>query len=496
MSLSLLVKNLREEVVTPARALRARYLPLLTIYFAQGASGLAAIAENFWVKDKLGLSAEGLVALGVWLTVPWTIKMVFGQCVDCIPLFGSRRRAYVFLGAGLIAIASLMLSGAAGGWLNFASPETFYIGASILAVVGLVIQDVVADTMTTEVVQRTEPDGTPRDPERINQELGMIQVLGRLSLAMGAFSVAGLGGWLAHTVPVQTVFLISMTIPVLSVMGAAFVRLGPITGGELDWRILGGGIVFGIVALMLGISQIPFGQEIVFAVSLIVVVVLLRIIVSELSASTRRHILFAAIVIFVFRAMPGVGPGNQWWQIDELGFDPAFFGVLGQIGAALAIAGTWVFGGLIARTSLTTVLLGLTIIYAVMALPNIALVYGLHEWTQVEFGFGARTIAILDSSLESPFAQLSMIPLLTLIAIYAPPGRRATWFALMASLMNLALNAGGLVTKYLNNVFVIERGQYEHLGSLLIVVTIVGLVIPAAAILLLGKKVENASLSE
>ena len=39
-------------------------------------------------------------------------------------------------------------------------------------------------------------------------------------------------------------------------------------------------------------------------------------------------------------------------------------------------------------------------------------------------------------------AQLSMIPLLTLVAIYAPAGHRATWFALMASLMNLALVAG------------------------------------------------------
>ena len=42
----------------------------------------------------------------------------------------------------------------------------------------------------------------------------------------------------------------------------------------------------------------------------------------------------------------------------------------------------------------------------------------------------------------SPFAQLSMIPLLTLIAIYAPEGHRATWFALMAlSLWGLMMTA-------------------------------------------------------
>ena len=83
-----------------------------------------------------------------------------------------------------------------------------------------------------------------------------------------------------------------------------------------------------------------------------------------------------------------------------------------------------------------------------------------------------------------------MIPLLTLIAIHAPPGRRATWFALMASLMNLALNAGGLATKYLNKVFLIERGVYADLGMLLITVTVAGFVLPAATILLLGPRLK------
>jgi hypothetical protein len=82
-----------------------------------------------------------------------------------------------------------------------------------------------------------------------------------------------------------------------------------------------------------------------------------------------------------------------------------------------------------------------------------------------------------------------MIPLLTLIAYYAPAGHRATWFALMASLMNLALVAGQLQTKYLNEVFVVTRGHYDVLGPLLIWAVALGFVIPIAAIALLGRKV-------
>ena len=77
-----------------------------------------------------------------------------------------------------------------------------------------------------------------------------------------------------------------------------------------------------------------------------------------------------------------------------------------------------------------------------------------------------------------------MIPLLTLIAVYAPKGNRATWFALMASLMNMALVAGQLQTKYLNHIFVVRRGDYSELGALMLVVTALGLILPVGAIAL------------
>ncbi len=109
------------------------------------------------------------------------------------------------------------------------------------------------------------------------------------------------------------------------------------------------------------------------------------------------------------------------------------------------------------------------------------------------FGFGARTIAIVDVVATSPFAQLSMVPLLTLTAYYAPAGHRATWFALMASLMNLALVAGQLQTKYLNEMFSVARGEYSELGMLLITVTVLGFVVPLTAILMFGRRCDARS---
>ena len=136
-----------------------------------------------------------------------------------------------------------------------------------------------------------------------------------------------------------------------------------------------------------------------------------------------------------------------------LKFDAAFYGMLRQTGAIIAIAAMWMFSKQLTEYSVTAVLFWIAVASTILSLPNIGLVYGLHEWTEANFGFGARTIAFVDTAAASPFAQLSMIPLLTLIAYYAPAGHRATWFALMASLMNLALVAGQLQTKYLQRDF-------------------------------------------
>ena len=61
-----------------------------------------------------------------------------------------------------------MLAGAANGTLTFANAESLYRIASLLIVVGAVLQDVVADTMTAEIVPRKERDGS-RPPSAIRR---------------------------------------------------------------------------------------------------------------------------------------------------------------------------------------------------------------------------------------------------------------------------------------------------------------------------------------
>ena len=481
--------NAIASLTQPLKAFRLHYVPLLMVYFAYGALGLTDVTRDFWIKENLALSPAELASIGVWLALPWTVKMVFGELVDTIPIFGSQRRSYIMIGASCTATGLIILAGAAGQWLTFLPPHQLYVLGAMLIVLGTVIQDVVADAMSTEVVPRVDVEGKPRPDEDVRADLGMVQVLGRISLSAGILAVAGLSGLLAYLLPRDTVFLLALVVPAISVTGVFLIRSETTERRPIDWRILGGGLAFGAVVASLGLGGVPYAQEIVFIVSMGVICGMLIFVTRELDPKSRQVILYAAIIIFAFRSTPTVGDGYFWWTLDVLKFDEAFYGILRQTGAIISIIALWVLAKQITEYSVAKVLFWIAVAGTILTLPSIGLFYGLHEWTEAKFGFGARVIAFVDTAASSPFAQLSMVPLLTLTAYYAPAGHRATWFALMASLMNLALVAGQLQTKYLNQIYTVGRGDYDELGVLLITVTVLGLVVPLGAILLFGRRV-------
>jgi hypothetical protein len=163
----------------------------------------------------------------------------------------------------------------------------------------------------------------------------------------------------------------------------------------------------------------------------------------------------------------------------------------------LTLAGLVVLRPLMAHRSIAYIVVLLTVAAGVLSLPNIGLYYGVQHWTAAWTGgvVDARFIAIMDTALESPLGQVAMIPMLAWIARNAPENLKATFFAVMASFTNLALSASSLLTKYLNQVFVVTRevrnpatgaieitADYSQLGWLLIVVALLGVAVPLVVI--------------
>ncbi len=75
----------------------------------------------------------------------------------------------------------------------------------MMIVIGTVIQDVVADAMSTEVVSRTDAEGNARPDGDVRAELGMVQVLSAASRCRSASwrSPACPDGWRAFSLTKQ-----------------------------------------------------------------------------------------------------------------------------------------------------------------------------------------------------------------------------------------------------------------------------------------------------
>jgi hypothetical protein len=265
-----------------------------------------------------------------------------------------------------------------------------------------------------------------------------------------------------------------------------------------NWWILGGSLAFVVFTLTVGFGGFPHSEEIVFVGSMTIVLFLMARLVRELEPDKRFTLVGTAVVIFIFRAIPGTGPGATWWMIDDLKFDQHFLSILSLIGSTLTLAGMFIFRRFMAERSIAYVVGFLTVIGTILTLPVVSMYYGLHEWTARMTGgiVDARFIALINTALESPLGQISMIPMLAWIANSAPANLKATFFAVMASFTNLALSLSQLGTKYLNDIFVVTRevrdqasgvlqtpADYSQLGSLLIWQVLLGLALPLAAIL-------------
>ncbi|HEY9040033.1 MAG TPA: hypothetical protein VIN05_13940 [Roseovarius sp.] len=511
-----------------ARQMRWSYLPPLMVYLAYGISTITGIVGTFFVKEYLGLSAAFLAGLGFWAGLPWALKMPLGHLVDIIWRW---KGALVWLGAALVlgsvGIMYLLVT-APAAMAAFLPVEAWYVAAVLLMPCGLVLQDAVADAMSVEAVPVVDASGAPLDEATSRALHTTMQTLGRIALIGGTLIVAAVNivafdG--AEALPqaekaavYARIYAIAMMVPFISVSGVALAAwqrrrairraraLGQDTApfearpGEATkpnpWYFIGGG-AFVALSLTVGLLDVPFAQEIVFAGSMTIIVLLMRQLIRAISPAQARMLVGTALIVFVFRAVPLPGPGATWFVIDGLKFDAQFLSVLGLIASTLTLAAMLVLRPYMAQHRLTRVYLTLTLIAGVLALPNIGLYYGIQNITApLTWGIvDARFIAVLDTAAESPLSQIALIPMLAWIARNAPSNLKATFFAVMASFTNLALSASALATKYLNEFFIITRevtdratgavlvpADYSQLGILLIVVGVLTVALPLATI--------------
>ena len=180
------------------------YLFFAVNYFAQGMGGLAYEPVSYYLKDALGLGPTQAAMFVAWMTLPLTIKPLFGLLTDFLPWAGKRRAPHLIAVSLLTSLGWMLLAG-------LKSPNyRAALALLILVNVGFVLSDVVCDAV---MVERGKEQG----------RTGLFQAVS-IGTLYATLIVTGLGGgWLAQHASYRSIFLMTACFPVLTALSARWV---------------------------------------------------------------------------------------------------------------------------------------------------------------------------------------------------------------------------------------------------------------------------------
>ena len=379
------------------------------VYFIQGASSIGGVAATFYFKEDLGFTVLQLQTILSVYIIPWSIKPLYGLLSDRQPIWGLRRKPYLFL-SGLLAAA---------GYLSLATWVQSFAAAFacvFVAGMGFALSDVIVDGIVAE-------------QSRSQKVAGKLQSICRASLLIGGLLMAYLSGKLTELIGARNVFFITGSLPLCTSLFAIIIK------------------------------EIPM-DTIIFS---------FRETWKKFKDALSPALLWSAAFLFVWRSTPSSGGAFNYFLIDELGFSPEFFGWLYFASHAMGIVGVLVFRKFLLSIPLRKLFFWIIIASVILSLPSMGLIYGWYKF----LGVSPHFFAMADTLISAPLSEIGYLPLMVLVARLCPKGIEATMFAALASLMNIGLAVSDMGGGWLATAFDVRQAtdllaaNYTHLDKVL-----------------------------
>lgn len=385
-------------------------IAILLIYFVQGILGLARLAVSFFLKDELGMSpAEVSATLGV-VAIPWIIKPLFGFMSDGLPIFGYRRRPYIFL-SGLLGTSAWV------GLATIVHTPLAATGAIALSSLSLAVSDVIADSL---IVERARKESVT--------DAGSLQSLSWGASALGGLITAYLSGSLLQHFSTHTIFLITASFPLI-VSATAWL----ITEEKINKRTDFETVKDQLKQLKKAVSQ--------------------------------KTIWLPMAFLFLWQSTPTSDSAFFFFTTNELGFQPEFLGRVRLVTSLAALAGILLFQRFLKTIPFRVIFAWSTVTATALGLTTLLLVTHANR----ALGIDDQWFSIGDSLILTVVGQIAYMPVLVLSARLCPRGVEATLFAVLMSITNLSgiisYEGGAIITHWLG----ITDRNFDNLWLLVLI---------------------------
>jgi len=393
-------------------------IAIMTIYFVEGALGLARLAQTFLLKDELHLGPAEMSALTGVFSLPWTIKPLYGFISDGFPIFGYRRQSYLILCGILGSAFYLALSSNFWGIVDNQWTMTLTIVSLLGSSATIAFSDVVADGI---VVQETRD---AKDPK----VAGGLQSLCWGSAAVGGLSSAYFSGSLLEIMSPRNVFGLTAVLPLLVAFTATSINETRIAEDDAD------------------LDPSKQIQDLWMAIK-------------------KPEIWRPALFMFLWQSTPTSDGAFLYFMTNDLGMGPEFLGRVRLVTSAASLLGVWVYQKFLRTVAIKDILFWSAIISAPLGLTSLILIS--HANRAIGIPDGAFVFG--DDVALAILGQVAFLPTLVLAARLCPPGVEAVLFATLMSIFNGASTVGTEVGAALTKWLGVTENNFENLSLLTII---------------------------
>ena len=417
---------------------------IMSIYFVQGALGLARLATTFFLKDELHLGPAEAASIMSLSMLPWVVKPLYGFLTDSVPIFNYKRRSYLVI-AGVLGSLSWLAMGTV-----VSNPATATL-ATVLGSAGVAISDVVADSI---VVEKSRPPTSAADQESSSlgsatEEViegvaevsaGDLQSLCWASAAIGGILTAYLSGSLLEVMPPRIVFDVTSAFPLLVAGVSLLIREEPISTRSTQDSTLDQPSVKTQAKELWNIIRDP-------------------------------RIFLPVLFVFLWRSTPDAGSAMFYFSTNDLGFKPEFLGRVQLASSVASLAGVAVYRTLLKDVKIKDVILWTTLLSVPLGLTQVVLATHQNRL----WGIPDELFSLTDSVVLSVLGQVAFMPTLVLAASLCPPGVEGTLFASLMSIYNFSGSVSTQLGAWLTQAFGITESNFTNLPMLLTVCVMSGL---------------------
>lgn len=416
------------------------------VYFIQGLFSICGLALSFFYKDTLHLSPADLTIISSISSIPWIIKPFYGFISDTFPLFGYKRKSYIMISGVVATISWLFLANLAtlinnGNDINMIIATCSSVFLVTMSSLGLAFSDVIVDAI---VVSKS------RDQDKA----GSLQSICWTFSSIGGIISAYFSGYLLQNYGTTFVFYLTAAIPTAIIATAGLINEKKIEKENIQKKENNKDIEIHTYE-----KKKPFD-------------LLKSQFLNIKDALSKESIFYPLLFLIIWNVTPSAGSSLFYFEVNELGFTPEFFGKLGFASSLSSLAGIVIYNQKLKNIPLRDIFKWSCLSGTFLGLLPLMLVTHFNR----AIGLPDTWFAMFDSVILSILGQITFMPVLVLAANICPPGVEGMLYATMMSANNLSGNIGRLFGGGLTKIMGITNSDFSNLPLLLLITNLSGLI--------------------